>query len=65
MNVGERIAAQTIDALKLHPLALALVVVNVLFIAGAGYGLHEIAASAARRDAMLAQLAKDCTVVPK
>lgn len=56
------VARGIVESLKGHPLALVLVVVNVLFLAGGAYGLREISASAARRDALLA----NCIVkVPK
>jgi len=46
-----------IDALRAHPWALALVVVNVLFLS---YIVHEVAASGERRDQLIAELARDC-----
>ena len=51
-----------IDSLKAHPWALALVVVNVLFLS---YIVHEVAASGERRDQLIADLARDCSRAPK
>ena len=53
MMVGDHI----FEALKAHPYALALVVVNVMFL---GYVVHEVSASGARRDALIAELSRDC-----
>ena len=51
-----------INALRAHPWALALVVVNVLFLS---YIVHEVAASGERRDQLIAELARDCGRAPK
>ena len=51
-----------IAALKRHPLVLALVVVNVLFLS---YIVHEVAASGERRDQLIAELARECVRAPK
>jgi hypothetical protein len=51
-----------IDALRAHPWALALVVVNVLFLS---YIVHEVAASGERRDQLIAELARECVRAPK
>jgi len=51
-----------IAALKRHPLVLAAVVVNVLFLS---YIVHEVAASGERRDQLIAELARDCGRAPK
>jgi hypothetical protein len=51
-----------IDALKRHPWALALVVINGLFLS---YVVHEVSASGARRDALIAELARECGRAPK
>ena len=59
------VASTVAHGLKGHPLVLAVVVINVLFIVSAGWTLRSIAQSAERRDALLAQLVKDCNVAPK
>jgi hypothetical protein len=51
-----------IAALKRHPLVLAAVVVNVLFLS---YIVHEVAASGERRDQLIAELARECVRAPK
>jgi len=64
-----KFATGTVEALKSQPLALALVVINVLFLLAGVWFLHTIAgnssAAAVRRDALMTQLAKDCIVAPK
>jgi hypothetical protein len=40
---GGKVATATVDSLKSQPLALALIVVNVLFLIGGGYTLHDVA----------------------
>lgn len=64
---GGKVAGIVVEALKAQPLILALVVVNVLFLIGGAYGLREISVSVARKDQLLAELAKDCivSVAPK
>ena len=61
---GVKVAAGTVDALKSQPLALALIVVNIMFLAAGGYVIHAIAtrheAEADRRAAFLSALMKDC-----
>jgi hypothetical protein len=48
------------DALKGNPLALALVVINLAFVAVGVFALREISAAVERKDARLAELMKDC-----
>ena len=52
--------------MKTQPLALALVVINVLFLVGGIFVLRDIAENLngqqLRKDELLAQLAKDCIV---
>jgi hypothetical protein len=50
------VARSLIEALQSNPLALALVAINLMFFAGSAYALREISASAARRDAVVAEL---------
>ena len=63
-----KVAGGTVEALKSQPLALALVVINVLFLLGGGYVLHDIAdaqrASMLRKDQLLADLAERCLYAP-
>ena len=65
-----KVASATVEAMKTQPLALALVVINVLFLLGGIFVLRDIAENLRgqqlRKDELLAQLAKDCIVqVPK
>jgi hypothetical protein len=59
-----KVATGTVDALKSQPLALALVVVNVLFLAVGGYALHDVGGSMKarqiRQDELLASLMERC-----
>ncbi|MFH0298339.1 hypothetical protein AAFX91_14070 [Bradyrhizobium sp. 31Argb] len=61
---GGKVATATVESLKSQPLALALVVVNVLFLLGGGYILHDIAQNLKgqqeRKDMLLADLARRC-----
>ena len=54
-----------VEGLKQQPLALPLVVVNVLALGLMGYVLYEVAAAGRARDALILDLAKNCTVAPK
>lgn len=56
----KRIAVNVIDALRSQPLALALVVINLLFLFGFAFMLREIAQAVARKDALLAEIASHC-----
>jgi hypothetical protein len=47
-----------IGGLKGNPVVLAVVIINVLFL---GYVVREVSASGARRDALIAELARDCS----
>jgi hypothetical protein len=67
MSVTEqagKVATGTVDALKSQPLALALVIVNVLFLGGGGYiataFMKEIGNASLRKDELLADMAKRC-----
>jgi hypothetical protein len=44
--------------LKQNPLVLAVVIINVLFL---GYVVREAGSSAERKDALIAELARDCS----
>jgi hypothetical protein len=65
MGAG-KVATATIESLKSSPLALALIVINVLFLVGGIWVLHDIALNLKgqqeRKDQLLAELAKDCIV---
>jgi hypothetical protein len=59
-----KVATGTVDALKSQPLALALVVVNVLFLVGGSYVassfMKELGNASLRKDELLADMAKRC-----
>jgi hypothetical protein len=61
-----KVASATVEAMKIQPLALALVVINILFLLGGIFVLRDIAENLRgqqlRKDELLAQLAKDCIV---
>ena len=50
-----------IGSLKTNPLPVSLVIINLVFL---GYCVREIGASGARRDALIAELARDCAMAP-
>lgn len=56
------IGDKVLDALKANPIVLGAVVINVLFL---GYVVHEVGASASRKDALIAELTRDCGRAPK
>ena len=64
---GGKIATGVVTGLQSQPLALALVVVNVLFLMFGGWFLWTLSGTAGeatkRRDALISQLAKDCIVI--
>lgn len=49
-----------LDGLKQNPLALALVLVNLLFLAWGVYLMNSFADAAARRDALITSLVERC-----
>ncbi|WP_038384934.1 hypothetical protein [Bradyrhizobium elkanii] len=55
-----KIAGDIVNGLKQSPLALALVVINLLFLIGFSFMLREIAQAVARKDALLAEIASHC-----
>ena len=60
-----KVASSIVDALRNQPLALALIVVNVLFLGVAGYFMHvffqELGVASTRKDEMITQLVSICT----
>lgn len=49
-----------LDALKEHPLAVALITINVLFLIATIYVFKETASAAQRRDALITTLVQSC-----
>jgi hypothetical protein len=64
MQEGAKVASGTIEALKAQPLALALIVVNILFLGSAVWLFHEVSVSTAEdrnhRNALLTQAITSC-----
>jgi hypothetical protein len=50
LDTSGKIASATLDAMKSTPLAVALLVVNVAFLAFAAYVLGQVAANASERN---------------
>lgn len=63
---GGKVATATVESLKSQPLALALVLINVLFLVGGGFVLHDIAnrieARNEKADARLSEALRHCVV---
>ena len=53
-----------VEGLRGQPLALALVIINVLYLIGGAYTLREISRSIERRDAMITTLTERCIQPP-
>ncbi|MEY9404453.1 hypothetical protein G6321_00031320 [Bradyrhizobium barranii subsp. barranii] len=53
-------ASAVAKSLRSQPLALALVVINLLFLIGFAFMLREIAQAVERKDALLAEIASHC-----
>lgn len=53
MTLGDK----AVGALRKHPMVLAIVIINALFL---GYVVREVGASGARKDALIAELSRDC-----
>ena len=60
-----QIAVNVVEALHNQPLILALVVINMIVLAGFAFTLHEVSKSVERKDALLSELVGHCDVRPK
>ena len=61
-----RAIEEGVRGLAQHPMALALVVVNVAFLLGGGWLLLQVAERSEKRDAALIALARECAqLLPK
>jgi hypothetical protein len=60
-----KVASSVVEGLKSQPLALPLVVVNLLALGLVAYVLHEISGATQRRDVLITDLAKHCIIGPK
>ena len=67
-EAGAKAAASTVEALRSHPLALALIVINVLFLIASGLFVlfigNAIHAERADANALLKQVIESCVVPP-
>jgi hypothetical protein len=58
MNVSTDVAKQVIDTMKATPFVLALLVINVVVLAGFTFTLHEVSSAVERRDKILERCIK-------
>jgi hypothetical protein len=63
LEEGGKVATGIVDNLKTQPLALAILVINVLFLGFMGFIIHSLKEQAERKDALLGDLARHCVVV--
>jgi uncharacterized BrkB/YihY/UPF0761 family membrane protein len=59
-----KVVSGTVDALKGQPLALALVIINVMFLAGGMWTAHDffqrLESASLRKDTMVEEMMKRC-----
>jgi hypothetical protein len=58
MNVPADLAKQVIETMRATPFVLALLVINVVVLAGFTYTLHEVSDAVERRDKILERCIK-------
>ena len=67
LQESAKVATATVEALKSQPLALALILINVLFLASGAWVLSYVADNARAdrdaRNALLSQMAENCRAV--
>ncbi len=63
IHVTGKVAGSIVDGLKGHPLAMTLVIVNVLCLTIVGYTLYQVAARSEARDALITKLAIECGIM--
>jgi hypothetical protein len=63
LEEGGKVATATVESLKSQPLALALIVINLLFIGFVSFVLYSLKDQAERKDALLGDLARHCVLV--
>lgn len=56
----DEIAVGIVDGLKSQPLALALIVMNFMFLIGAWWLISEVADRNKTQNALIMQMAKEC-----
>jgi hypothetical protein len=59
---GGKVASGVIEGLKSQPLALALIIINMMFLGFTIYIIHSLREHAERKDALLSDLARHCVV---
>jgi hypothetical protein len=62
---GGKVAVSVIDGMKSHPIALGLVIINVLFVLVTAYWMYLVGQSTLRKDALLTEMAKSCLITPR
>ena len=60
-----QVAGDVVDALRQHPFALVIIIVNLAFLGASTWTMVNISKAGERRDALMSQLAKDCIVAPR
>jgi len=60
VHISGKLATEIIDALKTHPIALPLVVVNLMCLLIVGYTLHSVASRSTAKDTLIAELSRKC-----
>lgn len=64
LEEGGKVAIQTVESLGKNPLVLGLILVNVLFMVGGGWIVHDVSdrvqTATERRDKMLGDLIRAC-----
>jgi hypothetical protein len=60
IEVTGKVAHTVVEGLKTQPLALPLVVINVLCLCVIGYVLYVVAARTVARDELIVKLAHEC-----
>jgi hypothetical protein len=53
MNIPAEVASKAVDALRSTPVILALILLNVVMLAGFALTLYSVASGMERRDAMI------------
>jgi len=57
---AKRIVAVVTDSLRSHPVAIAILSLNVIFLAASAWTTHEIASNAKAREASFHELLRNC-----
>ena len=55
MNVPTDLARQVVESLKATPFLLALLVINMVVLAGFAFTLHQVSSAMERRESILAR----------